>query len=65
MIPTIYWEPVLETKKLRDLLSKIQDPKLEAAKQTICITAGYKDNLAASVNFLAESAPPPNKGSRM
>jgi hypothetical protein len=30
-----YGEPVLEAKKVRDLLSKITDPKLESAKQAI------------------------------
>jgi hypothetical protein len=30
-----YGEPVLEAKKVRDLLSKISDPKLESAKQAI------------------------------
>jgi hypothetical protein len=57
-----FGEPVLETKKVRDLLSKITDPKLDAAKQTICITAGYKDNFAAAVNFLTESVTPLTKG---
>jgi hypothetical protein len=53
-----FGEPVLEAKKVRDLLVKITDPKLEAAKQTVKITAGYKDNFAAAVNFLAESIIP-------
>ena len=57
-----FGEPVLERKKVRDLLSKITDPKLDAAKQTIRITAGYKDSFAAAVNFLAESVVPLAKG---
>jgi hypothetical protein len=56
-----FGEPVLESKKVRDLLTKISDPKLEAAKQTIRITAGYKDNFAAAINFLAESVTPLTK----
>jgi hypothetical protein len=35
-----FGEPVIETKKVRDLLSKITDPRLDAAKQTIRITLG-------------------------
>jgi len=50
-------EPVIESKKVQDLLSKISDPKLEAAKQTIHITLGYRENFAA-MNFLAQSVVP-------
>jgi hypothetical protein len=50
-----YGEPVLESKKVRDLLSKITDPKLESAKQAIRINNVYKNDFAMSVNFLAES----------
>jgi hypothetical protein len=50
-----YGEPILEFKKVRDLLSKITDPKLESAKQAICINNVYKNDFAMSVNFLAES----------
>jgi hypothetical protein len=50
-----YGEPVLESKKVRDLLSKIADPKLESCKQAICINNTYKNNFSLAVNFLAES----------
>jgi hypothetical protein len=50
-----YGEPVIETKKVRDLLSKISDPKLESAKQAIRINPQYKNNFDLAVNFLAES----------
>jgi hypothetical protein len=56
-----FGEPVLEAKKVRDLLVKITDPRLEAVKQTVKITAGYKYNFAAAVNFLAESVIPLSK----
>jgi hypothetical protein len=50
-----YGEPVLEAKKVRDLLSKISDPKLESAKQAVRINAQYKNNFDLAINFLAES----------
>ncbi len=50
-----YGEPVLEAKKVRDLLSKISDPKLESAKQAVQINAQYKNNFDLAINFLAES----------
>jgi hypothetical protein len=50
-----YGEPVLESKKVRDLLIKISDPKLESAKQAIRINVIYKNDFALAVNFLAES----------
>jgi hypothetical protein len=50
-----YGEPVLESKKVRDLLMKIMDPKLESAKQAIRINNAYKNDFALAVNFLAES----------
>lgn len=56
-----FGEPVLEAKKVGDLLVKITDPRLEAVKQTVKITAGYKYNFAAAVNFLAESVIPLSK----
>ncbi len=59
-----YGEPVLESKKVRDLLAKIQDPRLEGAKQTVRITQGYKDNFAAAINFIAESVIPLARTSR-
>jgi hypothetical protein len=50
-----YGEPVLESKKVRDLLVKITDPKLESAKQAIRINVTYKNDFALAVNFLSES----------
>jgi hypothetical protein len=50
-----YGEPILESKKVRDLLAKITDPKLESAKQAIRITSTYKNDFSMAVNFLAES----------
>ena len=50
-----YGEPVLETKKVRDLLSKITDPKLESAKQAIRINVQYKNSFDLAINFLSES----------
>jgi hypothetical protein len=50
-----YGEPVLKAKKVRDLLSKISDPKLESAKQAVQINAQYKNNFDLAINFLAES----------
>ncbi len=50
-----YGEPVLEAKKVRDLLTKITDPKLESAKQAVRINAAYKNSFDLAINFLAES----------
>jgi hypothetical protein len=50
-----YGEPVLEAKKVRDLLTKISDPKLESAKQAIRINPQYKNSFDLAINFLAES----------
>jgi hypothetical protein len=50
-----FGEPVLESKKVRDLLAKISDPKLESAKQAIRINIDYKNNFSMAINFLAES----------
>ena len=50
-----YGEPVLESKKVRDLLVKISDPKLESAKQAVRINVAYKNDFSMAVNFLAES----------
>lgn len=60
-----FGEPVLESKKVQDLLNKISDPKLEGTKQTVKITPGYKDNFAAAINFIAKSAMPLSKISRL
>jgi hypothetical protein len=61
-----YGEPVLESKKVRDLLSKISDPKLESAKQAVRINPQYKNSFSMAINFLAESVDPlPKAGTRM
>jgi hypothetical protein len=50
-----YGEPILESKKVHDLLTKITDPKLEGAKQAIRINQQYKNDFSMAINFLAES----------
>jgi hypothetical protein len=45
----------LESQKVRDLLAKVTDPKLESAKQAICINPQYKNEFNMALNFLAES----------
>jgi hypothetical protein len=50
-----YGKPVLESKKVRDLLLKISDLKLESSIQAIRINNTYKNDFALAVNFLAES----------
>jgi hypothetical protein len=40
---------------VRDLLTKITDPKFESAKQAIRINAAYKNSFDLAINFLAES----------
>ena len=59
-----YGEPVLENKKVRDLLSKISDPRLESAKQAIRINEAYKNNFSMAVNFIAQSVEPLEKAQR-
>lgn len=60
-----FGEPVVEVKKVWDLLAKITDLKLEAPKQTTKITPGYKDNFLAAITFLAQCVSPlPKGGSR-
>jgi hypothetical protein len=53
-----YGEGVRERRKVRDLLNKIQDPKLEGAKQAVRINPQYQEDFAAAVNFIAESVEP-------
>ena len=55
-------EPVLESKKVIDLLSKITDPKLESAKQVIKINQQYRNDFVLLVNFLAESVETLDRG---
>jgi hypothetical protein len=50
-----YGEPIIESKKVRDLLNKITDPKLESAKQAVKINSNYKNNFTMAINFIAES----------
>jgi hypothetical protein len=50
-----YNEPILESKRVKDLLNKIKDPKLKSAKQAICINPAYKNDFSMALNFLAES----------
>jgi hypothetical protein len=50
-----YGEPVLEAKKVRDLLTKITDPKLESAKLAVKSKPNYKNSFDMVINFLAES----------
>jgi hypothetical protein len=57
-----YNEPILESKKVRDLLNKITDPKLESAKQAIQINHAYKNDLSMALNFLAESVDTHDRG---
>ena len=57
-----YGEPVLESKKVRDLLVKISDPKLESAKQAVRINVAYKNDFSMAVNFLAESVETLDRG---
>jgi hypothetical protein len=46
---------ILESKKVRDLLIKIMDPKLEGAKQAIKINQHFKNHFSMAINFLVES----------
>ncbi len=57
-----YNEPILESKKVRDLLNKISDPRLESAKQAIRINHAYKNDFNMALNFLAESVDTHDKG---
>ncbi len=56
-----YGEAVLESKKVRDLLNAITDPKLDAAKQAVRIHPQYKNDFAMAINFIAEIVKPINK----
>jgi len=57
-----YGEFTSEETKVRNLLKKVTDPTLEAAKQTIKVNENYKTNFAAAANFLASSVTPLAKG---
>lgn len=56
-----YGELIIETKKVRDILSKISDSRLDLMKKSVFITLGYRQNLAAAITFLAESVIPLTK----
>jgi hypothetical protein len=51
-------EPVLETKKVRDFLSRIKAPELAAAKQQVKATANLMTNFEEAVNFISLSVVP-------
>jgi hypothetical protein len=50
-----------EETKVRNLLKKVTDPTLEAAKQTIKVNEHYKSDFSAAANFLASSVTPLSK----
>jgi hypothetical protein len=51
-------EPVLETKKVRDLLTRIKAPELAAAKQQVRATDRLSNSFEEAANFLALSIVP-------
>lgn len=55
-------QAVTEEKKVQDLLRKITDPTLEAAKQAVRINSAYKSDFAMATNFIAASIVPIIKG---
>lgn len=55
-------QPILEAKKVRDLLNKITDLKLGSAKQAIRINPQYKNSFDLAINFLVESVETLDKG---
>jgi hypothetical protein len=55
-------EFVSEETKVRNLLKKITDPTLEAAKQAVRINDQYKRDFAAAANFLSATIVPLTKG---
>jgi hypothetical protein len=57
-----YGEPIIESKKVHDLLNKITDPWLEGAKQVIKINQDYKNDFTMAINFLSESVDTSDKG---
>jgi hypothetical protein len=46
---------VLESKKVRDFLTKIKAPELQAAVQTVRATAHLLTNFQEAANFIALS----------
>jgi len=55
-------EFITEETKVRNLLKKITDPSLEAAKQAIKINEAYKTDFSAAANFLSTSVMPLTPG---
>ena len=55
-------EFITEETKVRNLLKKITDPSLEAAKQAIKINEAYKTDFSAAANFLSTSVTPLTPG---
>ena len=54
-------EPVIESKKVRDLLSRIKAPELQAAIQTVRANEEMTDDFQRAANFLALSIRTPAK----
>ena len=52
-----YGEPVLETKKVRDLIRHINSPELTAAIQQVKVNPAFLANFQQAVNFIALSVP--------
>jgi hypothetical protein len=59
-----YGEPVLETKKVRDFLSRINAPELAAAKQQVKATPELLANFQEATNLIALSVTPLKIASR-
>jgi hypothetical protein len=59
-----YGEPVLESKKVRDFLSRINAPELAAAKQQVRATPALLGNFQEAANFIALSVTPLKVASR-
>jgi hypothetical protein len=59
-----YGEPVLESKKVRDFLSRINAPELAAAKQQVRATPALLANFQEAANFIALSVTPLKIASR-
>jgi hypothetical protein len=53
-----YGEPVLESKKVRDFLLRINAPELAAAKQQVHATPTLLANFQDAANFIALSVTP-------
>jgi hypothetical protein len=51
-------EPVLEMKKVRDFLTRIEAPELSAVKQQVKATANLMMNFKEAVNFISLSVVP-------